>query len=220
MRNGRVVVLDGPAGAGKSTVAREVARRLGLAFLDTGAIYRAITWAMRSDAIPPEDSPRLREKLSAFDVSFRGGRVFACGQDVTEAIRTPEIDGAVSAYSALPVVRESLLGIQRAQASDGLVAEGRDMGTVVFPDADVKIFLTASPAARARRRYDERVARGEAADYDEILAAVARRDELDSTRAVAPLRPAEDAIVLDTTDLALDEVVGAVLRCAAEVAAR
>jgi cytidylate kinase len=209
--NPPVIVIDGPAGAGKSTVAREAARRLGLPFLDTGAIYRAITHVMLSKDIPPSDSSELRAALGEFTVSFREERVFACGEDVTEAIRTPRIDRSVSSYSALPVVRESLLGIQRAQKAEGLVAEGRDMGTVVFPDADVKIFLTASPEERAARRHAERLGRGEESDYDDILRQVKARDEMDTNRAAAPLRRAEDAVLIDSTGLSFEAVMSLVM---------
>lgn len=150
-------------------------------------------------------------------MSFDGGRVLANGDDVTAAIRTPEIDAAVSDYSALPIVREQLLGIQRAQAAGGLVAEGRDMGTVVFPDADVKIFLTASPEERAARRYRERVAKNEPADYDEILASIMSRDKIDSTRETAPLRAADDAVTVDTTGMAFEDVVSAIMDIAARL---
>lgn len=212
-----IVVIDGPAGAGKSTVARAVAGRLGLPFLDTGAIYRAITLAMIRAGIPPSESDELREKLSRLSLSLRGGRVLLSGEDVTDAIRTPEIDREVSPYSALPLVRRSLLDIQKAQACDGVVAEGRDMGTVVFPDADLKVFLTATPEERAKRRYRERAARGEPADYDEILEAVNRRDRIDSTRETAPLKPAPDAIIFDTTGIAFEEVVNKILEYASKI---
>jgi cytidylate kinase len=210
-----VIVLDGPAGAGKSTVAREVARRLELPFLDTGAIYRAITLTMLKSNIPPLDTPELRDKLREFCISFSGPEVFVGDEDVTKEIRTPQIDAAVSPYSALPVVRESLLDIQRHASFEGLVAEGRDMGTVVFPKADVKIFLTASPEERARRRYEERAAKGEKADYNEILRLVNARDEIDTNRAASPLKPADDAIIFDTTGVTLDAVVGRILEIAA-----
>jgi cytidylate kinase len=212
-----VIVIDGPAGAGKSSVARETASRLGLSFLDTGAIYRAITLVMLRAGIPPQDGSALRDALRDFRVSFSGSRVLVDGEDVSEAIRTREIDDNVSPYSALPVVREALLGIQRSQAGAGLVAEGRDMGTVVFPDAGLKIFLTASPEARAKRRFDERVAKGEPADYDEILRAIRKRDKIDSSRDVAPMKPAYDAIIFDTTDFTLEQVVEKILGFAANL---
>jgi cytidylate kinase len=211
LKKAPVVVLDGPAGAGKSTVAREVARRLGLPFLDTGAIYRAITFVMLRDGIPPLDSNELREALERFSVSFSGTRVFVGDEDVTGEIRTPDIDANVSPYSALPIVRESLFDIQRRQKENGLVAEGRDMGTVVFPDADLKIFLTASPEERARRRQEERIAKGENADFDEILSLVLERDRIDSTREAAPLKPADDAIILDSTGMPFEDVVNRVM---------
>jgi cytidylate kinase len=214
-----VIVIDGPAGVGKSTVAREIARRLELPFLDTGAIYRAVTLAMLRDKIPPADSPELRRRLGEFSVSFSGVRVFIGGEDVTDEIRTPLIDANVSPYSALPVVREFLLETQRKQRKNGLVAEGRDMGTVVFPDADIKIYLTASPEERAGRRCSERIARGERADYNDILNQVRARDEMDSTRDIAPLKPADDAIILDTTGLPFEDVTERVMNLAAPAAA-
>jgi cytidylate kinase len=172
---------------------------------------------MLREKIPARASSGLDEKLRSFSISFKDGRIIACGEDVTEAIRTPEIDREVSAYSALPAVRNSLLGIQRSGKSEGLVAEGRDMGTVVFPDADLKIFMTAAPETRARRRYDERTANGQSADYLEILRDVIRRDEMDSSREAAPLRRADDAIYLDTTSYSFDQVVDQILEHASRL---
>lgn len=206
-----IVVLDGPAGAGKSTVAREVAKRSGLPFLDTGAIYRTITLTMMRGRVPAEDTPELRARLSSSRIEITGGAIALDGEDVSAAIRTPEVDAAVSAYSAIPFVRSSLLELQRAQAKSGVVAEGRDMGTVVFPDADVKIFLTASSEERARRRVSERAAKGEQSDYAATLEAIVRRDALDSSRDTAPLVAAPDATVIDTTGLDFEAVVSRVL---------
>lgn len=206
-----IVVLDGPAGAGKSTVAREVAKRSGLPFLDTGAIYRTITLTMMRGRVPAEDTPELRSRLSSSRIEIIGDAITLDGEDVSAAIRTPEVDAAVSAYSAIPFVRSSLLELQRAQAKSGVVAEGRDMGTVVFPDADVKIFLTASSEERARRRVSERAAKGEQSDYAATLEAIVRRDALDSSRDTAPLVAAPDATVIDTTGLDFEAVVSRVL---------
>jgi cytidylate kinase len=210
-----VIVLDGPAGAGKSSVAKETARRLGLSFLDTGAIYRAITLFMLRENIAPHDIDRLLERLSSFSISFAEDKVLVCGEDVTAAIRTPEIDGAVFRYSAIPELRRSIIGIQRQDKSEGLVAEGRDMASVIFPDADLKIFLTASPEARARRRYDERIEKGGTADYDEILNSVNTRDARDSK--VTPLEPSPGAIYLDTTGMPFEDVVENILEYAARL---
>ncbi|MCL2684253.1 MAG: (d)CMP kinase, partial [Synergistaceae bacterium] len=184
-----------------------------------GAIYRAITLMLLRKGIPPVDSAELREVLGAFSISFSDRRVFVRDEDVTDAIRTPEIDSEVSPYSALPVVREALLGFQRDRREFGLVAEGRDMGTVVFPDADLKVFMTASPECRARRRCAERAAKGEPSDYEETLKKVIARDRIDSTRDIAPLKPADDAIRLDTTEMSFEEVVSTVMRYSEKIKA-
>jgi CMP/dCMP kinase len=219
-----IVAIDGPAGAGKSTVARELARRLGFSIVDTGAIYRAVALAARRAGIGWEDDEGLSRLLDAgLGISFapgaEGQRVLLHGEDVTEAIRTPEISRGASVVSARPVVRRKLLGLQRRlgrEAGQGAVLEGRDIGTVVFPDADVKFFLTASDEARAARRYAELVDRGLAVPLQEVLADQRRRDKDDSERVIAPLKPAPDAIVVDTTGMDLGEVMERCERIARE----
>jgi cytidylate kinase len=204
---GPVVVLDGPASSGKSTVAKVLARVLGVPHLDTGAIYRSVALYMYQHGIPAEDSDELRRALGEITIEMRDERVFLCGLDVTEEIRTPKVDSLVSGYAAIPSVRRALLGFQRDQARHGVVAEGRDMGSVVFPDADVKIFLTASPEERARRRHLQRVSAGDQSDYEEVLSQVQERDRLDTQRECSPLQVDPDAFVLDTTGLSLEQVV-------------
>lgn len=209
-KNNIVVAIDGPAGAGKSTVARAVAERIGLPYLDTGALYRAIAWKLDREGIAPDDGERISQVLASFRLEFIPGGLMADGINVTAAIRTPEIDRIVSVYAARPEVRGALIELQRAQAKNGLVADGRDMGTVVFPEAELKIFLTASAEERARRRYKERLDRGEAADYDEILKQVVDRDNYDMTREIAPLRPAPGCIILDSSDMDAAQVTDAI----------
>ncbi len=214
--NPPIIALDGPAGAGKSTVARRLAERLGLPVLDTGALYRALALAAQRRGIDWDDEPALAALAEGLDVRFERDpaagvdRVVLEGEDVTRAIRTPEVAEGASRVSAHPAVRRALLDVQRALGARGCVAEGRDMGTVVFPDADVKLYLTAGRRARARRRRQQMIAQGQTPPPLEALeAAIARRDERDAGRAVAPLRPAADARVLDTTEMTLDEVVSA-----------
>ena len=212
-----VVTIDGPAGAGKSTVARAAAARIGLPYLDTGALYRAVALKLKRAGIAPEEGERITEALSSLDIELLpGGRITACGEDVTEAIRTPEVDRIVSAYAARAEVRAALASIQRAQAANGLVADGRDMGTVVFPDAELKIFLTASAEERARRRCLERRAKGEDADYEAVLKEVNERDHYDMTREIAPLRPAPGCIILDSSDMDADAVTDVIASLAGE----
>ena len=202
-----VITIDGPAGAGKSSVAKDIARELGINYLDTGAIYRATALILAEAEIKPGDDEYMREALSKIRVELKGGKVLVNDFDVSGEIRTPEVDELSSVYSALPVVREALLGLQREQQKHGsIVAEGRDVGSVVFPNAMVKIFMTASPEARAKRRYSERISKGKPADYDEILAAIVERDKHDSTRETAPLTVPEGAIILDTSDMTEQQV--------------
>lgn len=215
-----IVTIDGPAGAGKSTTAKAVAEKTGLPYLDTGALYRAVAWKLDKEGVAPEDGEKIAETLKDFKIEVAGGKVTADGEDVTRAIRTARVDSIVSAYAARPEVRDALAGFQRAQAANGLVADGRDMGTVIFPDAELKIFLTASAEERARRRCAEREAKGESADYDEILKQVIERDRYDMTREIAPLRPAQGCVILDSTDMSASEVVDAIASLAKEIEAQ
>ncbi len=206
------VAIDGPGGAGKSTVARELARRFGFVYVDTGAIYRTVGLAAKRAGADPKSSAEMAPLLERIRVELRyeGGeqRMLLDGEDVTGLLRTPELSMYASDVSALPEVRAFLLGMQRQAAErHSVVMDGRDIGTVVLPGAQVKIFLTASKEERARRRYEELRARGESQSYGEVLADMERRDGNDSGRAVAPLRPAEDSVVLDSTGLSVEEVV-------------
>ena len=203
-----VVTLDGPAGAGKSTVAKRLAARLGLSYLDTGALYRALAFVLDRGGVLPAEGPELLRALEALQVDLREGRVWVGSEDVTEFLRSSRVDSVVSSYAALPPVRERLLDLQRQQArSGGLVAEGRDMGTVVFPRASLKIFLTASDEERARRRFEERRLWGEGVSMEAVREGIRQRDDQDSSRGVAPLRPAEDAVLMATDGKTVDEVV-------------
>jgi cytidylate kinase len=209
---GFVVAIDGPAGAGKSTVARGLARRLGYTFLDTGAIYRTVAFVAKQRQIPWSDGACLGDLARSLGIVFaKDGeqiRVMADGQDVTDAIRAPEISEGASRVSALPEVRAGLLDLQRQVATRAsVVAEGRDVGTVVFPTAQAKFFLIANPEARALRRTLELQAKGQSAILAEVLADMRVRDERDSGRAVAPLRRAEDAVEIDTSELTPDQVM-------------
>jgi cytidylate kinase len=202
------IALDGPAGAGKSTIAQEVARRLSILHVDTGALYRAVgLFALRQEADPadPEQVLPLLPKIHV-SLSFtpEGQRIYLNGEDVSEAIREPRASMAASAVSAIPKVREFLLDLQRDLAkANNVIMDGRDIGTVVLPDATVKIFLTADPEARAMRRYKELIQKGCQVDYESVLRDVRERDYNDSHRATAPLRQAEDAWFCDTTHLDL-----------------
>lgn len=211
------VALDGPAGAGKSTIAKEAARQLGFLHVDTGALYRAIgLCALRRGADttdPGQVVPLLPEARVTLEFTGEGQRIFLDGEDVSEAIRTPEASMASSNVSAMPEVRRFLLELQRDLArKNNVIMDGRDIGTVVLPDAAVKIFLTADPKVRAMRRYKELAAKGLAADYDTVLRDVEERDYNDSHRAAAPLRQADDAWLCDTTELTLEGTIEAVIR--------
>ena len=218
----RVVAIDGPAGAGKSTVARRVAERLGYAFLDTGAMYRAATWRAITVGVDLDDPVAAAESTRAMRLELNdregGLQVLVDGQDVSEAIRSPEVTRVTYKLDENPEVRAHLVMLQRAFAAKRpTVAEGRDMGTVVFPNAKCKIFLDASIEERTRRRAAELQAKGIEVDMDLLREEIRVRDEKARTRAVAPLRRAEDAILVDTTDLAIDEVVDKIVRLARSV---
>jgi len=209
-----IVAIDGPAGAGKSTVSKLLARRLGLSFVDTGALYRTVALSARREGIASDDDARLAELLRRIQISFKAvgeeNRVYLDGEDVSSEIRAPEISLAASAVSARPVVRDGLLELQRRLALEapvGAVLEGRDIGTVVFPEADLKFFLEANPDVRARRRYEEMFQKGAESTLDAVLADQTKRDRDDASRAVAPLRPADDAVRVDSSVLPLSEVV-------------
>ncbi|MCR5346473.1 MAG: (d)CMP kinase [Fretibacterium sp.] len=216
-----VITIDGPAGAGKSSVAKRLAQLLGIHYLDTGAIYRAIALVLAEAGIRPEESESLKKALPDIKIELRGETVLANGDDVSREIRTPKADRLSSVYSALPSVRQALLGLQRDQEKYGsLVVEGRDEGSVVFPKAPLKFFLTATPEARARRRCLERERRGEPVDYGEVLASIRERDTADSSRDVSPLVQPEGAVRVDTSDMTEDEVVELLLNHVREALSR
>jgi cytidylate kinase len=208
-----VVALDGPAGAGKSTAARLLAERLGYVLVDTGALYRGVALAAQEREVSWEDGPSLARMVDQLALSFERqadgrSRLQIDGRDRSDEIRTPEISDGASRVSRHADVRSALLGLQRRLGEQGrVVLEGRDIGTVVFPDAEVKVFLTASDEARATRRHKELESAGHTLSYEDVLADIRERDRRDSEREVAPLRPADDAVVLDTSDLELDGVV-------------
>ncbi len=206
------IAIDGPAGAGKSSIAKVLAKRLNFIYVDTGALYRAVGYFVVSKGISTTDAEKVCECLKLIDVQLKYGdgqqRVFINDSDVTEHIRTAEISMAASNVSAIPKVREFLFDLQQNIAkTNNVVMDGRDIGTVVLPNADVKIFLTASAEERARRRYKELVEKGQNISFEDVLADVKTRDHNDSTRATAPLKQADDAVLVDTTELDFDQSV-------------
>jgi cytidylate kinase len=207
-----IITIDGPAGAGKSTVSKELARRLGYTYLDTGAMYRAVAWATGQKGLDAGDEKALLELCNDLRLGLQGDHVLVNGKDVSSLIRTPEMDGLSSAVSRVAAVREYLTGMQRELGRQGqLVTEGRDMGTVVFPQAAHKIFLTASAEERARRRKRQLENQGEEVAYEELLAQIKARDQADSTRSIAPLQAAPDCIVVDSSNLTVEEVLEKIL---------
>ena len=220
-----IIAIDGPSGAGKSSVSVEVARALGFSCLATGAMYRSVAWQAVQNGVDFDDAERLGEIARTYDITFthEAGNpkpvgVSIGGADVTSAIRTAEIDRAVSPVSAVPAVREALVAQQqRIGRSGDYVVEGRDIGTVVFPEAPLKVFLTASNEARARRRVLQNEQRGVGStDFETVLADIIRRDEYDSSRAASPLKPADDAVHVDSSDMTMQEVIDKICELARE----
>jgi len=206
-----IITIDGPAGAGKTTVSRMLARRLGFQYIDTGALYRGVAHAVKAAEIDSDDDEKLRDLCRSLKLQLMttedGLRVLSNGTDITGYIRTPEITMLASAVSARPVIRAYLLELQRDLGREkNIVVEGRDMGTVVFPDADVKFFLYAATDIRARRRFEELIDTSDVS-YETVKADLVKRDENDSTRELAPLKPAADAVRVDSTGLSVDGVV-------------
>ncbi len=215
------VAIDGPAGAGKSTVAWLAASALGYTYVDTGAMYRAVAWAVAQAGIAPDDTGAVCEVAERLEIRLEQGRVFADGQDVTDQIRTPEISNLTSRLSALGCVRTRLAALQRDMGrGGGIVMEGRDIGTVVLPNAEVKVFLTASQAERVRRRREELGASGVTLSTEQLAEDIAARDKRDASRDAAPMVPAADAVPLVSDGLSVEEVVSRILELCREAEAR
>ena len=220
-----IIAIDGPSGAGKSTVSKAVARRLDFSCLDTGAMYRSVAWKALQEGVSLEDAEALGRIARDNDIAFahEAGdplprRVSIAGVDVTDAIRTAEIDRSVSSVASVPAVRAALVAQQqRIGRAGNYVVEGRDIGTAVFPEAELKVFLTASAAERARRRVAQNERRGiGSTDYDEVLADIEHRDEVDSSRDTSPLKPAADAVQMDSTGRTIDQVIDRICALAEE----
>lgn len=208
-----IVTIDGPAGSGKSTVARLLAERLRVRFLDTGAMYRAVALAVRQAQLSETDAESIRRLVPGIHLEFRGQQLLLNGTDVSDAIRSPEVTAISSIVASHPDVRARLVELQREIGRQGsLVTEGRDQGTIVFPQAEHKFFLTASIDARASRRQQELTARGAATPLDDVREQLRERDERDETRALAPMKPAHDATILDTSDLTIPQVLETLVR--------
>jgi cytidylate kinase len=207
-----VITVDGPGGSGKGTISMRLASRLGWHFLDSGALYRLVAFVAREKTVPMDAESALADIARTLDVEFisgqQGVRMLLGRRDVGDKIRVGEISVMASLIAAMPLVRKALVGRQRAfRQLPGLVADGRDMGTVIFPDANLKIFLTASAQERAERRYKQLKEKGESVNLSRLFREIVARDERDQSRAVAPLRPADDAIMIDSTDLSINEVL-------------
>ena len=210
------IAIDGPSGAGKSTIAKGVAKQLGIIYVDTGALYRTVGYYVRQNGIDPKNAEAVAKLLPDVKVEVRyengAQHVYLNGEDLGDKIRTPEMSMYASAVSAIPKVREFLLNTQKDIARrNSVIMDGRDIGTVILPDADVKIFMFASNEARAKRRYNELTAKGVEVRYEDVLSEMIERDNIDKNRDVAPAVPASDAIMLDNSDMSVDENIEAVL---------
>ena len=215
------IAIDGPGGAGKSTIAKLVGNKLGLEYIDTGAMYRAIGLKLDREGIKPDDIISIRNMLEETAIDFVNGRIILDGVDVSDVIRTQEISKLASIYSQVPEVRSKLIDIQRRiAAGKGVIMDGRDIGTNVLTDAELKIFLTADPMVRARRRYDELKAKGVETILDDIYEEIKDRDYQDMNRKLNPLVQAEDAAMVDTSDMTIDEVVNTIVSMATRVSCR
>ncbi len=216
-----IIAIDGPVGAGKSTVAMAVARALGFRYVDTGSMYRSVAWLARTTGLDLRDEQAVASVANSISIEFVAvnarQRILVNGTDVTEAIRSPEVSEAASVVSAHPAVREAMVTLQRHMGErGGVVMEGRDIGTVVFPDAELKVFLDATPEERARRRYDELVSRGVQVEFETLKRAEEERDRRDRTRPHSPLRRADDAVVIDTTGRTVQQIADQIVKLVRE----
>ena len=212
------IAIDGPGGAGKSTIAKMVAEKMNMEYIDTGAMYRAIGWMFAKNKVNTEDSAEVQDVLDRTAIDFDNGKIFLNGEDISGEIRTPEISKAASVCSKLPEVRSKLVALQREIAEGkSVVMDGRDIGTCVLPEAQVKIYLTASVATRAKRRYDELTAKGTQCNLEEIEKDIEDRDYRDMHRETSPLKQAKDAVLVDSSEMNIDEVVDAIYQIYARV---
>lgn len=211
------IAIDGPGGAGKSTIAKMVAEKMNMEYIDTGAMYRAIGWLFSKESVDTENEEAVRKVLDETTMDFEDNHVILNGQDISGEIRTPEISKAASICSKLPAVRSKLVALQRGIAKGkSVVMDGRDIGTNVLPNAELKIFLTADPMVRAKRRYDQLVEAGKEANLDSICEDIKERDYQDTHRELNPLKQAEDAVLLDTSDMTIEEVLHQIMTMAEE----
>ena len=209
------IAIDGPGGAGKSTIAKMVAEKMNMEYIDTGAMYRAIGWMFSKNNVNTEDSAEVQDVLNRTAIDFDNGKIFLNGEDISGEIRTPEISKAASVCSKLPEVRNKLVALQREIAEGkSVVMDGRDIGTNVLPNAEVKIFLTADPMVRAKRRYDQLLESGKEADLNSIFEDIKERDYQDTHRELNPLQQAEDAVLLDTSDMTINQVLDEIMKMA------